>query len=388
LRGMALMGDTLGHAVLPGVGAAFLLTGQKAMLPLMAGAAAAGMLGTASVWAIRRFSRLKEDSAMGLVLTSFFGLGIVLLTVIQKSGSGSQSGLDHFLFGQAAALGPDDLAVLGAVAAVCVVTVAVYFKELTVTSFDPIFAASIGLKVGRFNALLMGLTTLAVVAAIPAVGVVLVSAMLVTPAAAAQLVSRRMGPMLLMSAGLGMGAGAVGALFSFLAQGMPTGPCMVLAASVFFLAAYLFSPDRGLLARAWRRAGQSRRIRRENLVKSVYRVMEDHGMPDAVPVEDVAALRREPPREVLHGLRGLVGLVRLERGQVRLTAEGVRMAERLVRNHRLWELYLTRQADIREDHVHRDAEEIEHVLGADVVAQLEDLLEHPATDPHGRRIPQ
>ncbi|MCE7874412.1 ABC transporter [bacterium CPR1] len=388
LRGMSLMGDTLGHAVLPGVAAAFMVTGQKAMVPLMVGASLAGVLGTGAVWAVRRYSRLKEDAAMGLVLSSFFALGIVLLTRIQKSESGAQSGLDRFLFGQAATLGLNDVIILALVTVFCLGLVGLLFKELTVTSFDPVFAASIGLPVGWLNALLMGLVTLAVVASIPAVGVVLVSAMLITPAATAQLLSRRMPTMLAWSAVIGVLSGALGALFSFLARGMPTGPCMVLAASCFFLAAYLLAPERGLLIRAWRRAMRRHRTERENLVKSIYRSQEDRDGAEWITLDELARDRRESVSDLSGRVRGLGPLVIVSSDRVRLSDEGRALAERLVRNHRLWELFLTREADIAHDHVHRDAEEIEHILPAEVVARLEELLEAPTTDPHGRPIPR
>lgn len=388
LRGMALMGDTLGHAVLPGVVAGFMVTGRKEVLPLMLGAVLAGALGTLSVWAVRRYSRIKEDAAMGLVLTSFFGLGIVLLTLVQKSQNGSQSGLDHFLFGQAATLGREDIAVLACVTTVCLVLVVLFRKQLTLTSFDPVFAASIGLQVNAWNALLMGMVTLAVVSALPAVGVVLVSAMLITPAATAQLLAQRMHSMLAWSAGLGMASGALGALISFLAKGMPTGPCMVLAASTFFVVAYLLAPNRGTLVVAWRHAARRRRVERENTVKSIYRALEVRAPASWLEMGQLAEDRHESLAETRSRVSCLGLLVQREGNNLRLSESGYQLAVRLVRSHRLWELYLTSQAGIACDHVHRDAEDIEHILEPNVVAQLEELLCKPLTDPHGKPIPR
>lgn len=388
LRGMALMGDTLGHAVLPGVALSFMITGRKEIIPLMIGASLAGALGTGSVWAIRHLSRIKEDAAMGLVLSSFFALGIVFLTIIQKSSVGAQSGLDKFLFGQAATLGRSDVLVLAIVALVCLTVVLLLLKELTVASFDPLFARATGLPVPLLNALLMGLVTVAVVASIPAVGVVLVSAMLITPAATAQLLSKRMPTMLVLSTGIGALSGALGALLSFLGHSIPTGPCMVLAATFFFVTAYLFAPGRGLVMVAWRRLSRRRRTERENLVKSIYRSLEDRNDPEWLELADLAADRNESVSEVQSRIRSLGPLVQLEKSRVKLCPEGIELGKRLVRNHRLWELFLTRQADIAHDHVHRDAEEIEHVLPPEVVARLEDLLDNPETDPHGRPIPR
>lgn len=390
LRRLSLMGDTLGHAVLPGVMAAYMVTGVKAVGPLLLGAAITGFLGAASVWVLTRYSRLKEDTAMGLVLSSFFGAGIVLLTMIQKQGSGNQSGLDKFLFGQAAALGPGDLQVMAVSAVLTLLLVGLLFKELVVTAFDPGFATSIGVRADGMHILLMGLVTFAIVSSIHAVGVVLVAAMLILPAATAHLLTDRMVPYLVLSAGIGMISGAAGAFFSFLGASLPTGPCMVLTGGILFGLAWAFGPSHGRLSQILRHMQRAARVQRENTLKSIYLVMETRGLEPLVSLGEVAARRGETVAELRRRLGALARrrLALVEGQTVRLTPEGLETARKVVRNHRLWELYLTHEADIAADHVHRDAEEIEHVLGPDLVAELESRLGPAEVDPHGRPIPR
>lgn len=253
LRRLSLMGDTLGHAALPGVALAYMFVGHKAVAPLLLGAAMAGLAGAAAVWAIPRVTHLKEDTAMGLVLSSFFGAGLVLISILQKRGAASASGLDRFLLGQAAALGGEDLAALLGSLLVSGLAVAALYKELEVATFDPLFARSLGLPVGALHATLMGLVILALVVALPAVGAVLVAAMLVLPAATAHLLADRMAPYLALSALLGASAGIAGAAVSSLGSGLPTGPLMVLAGGGLFLLAWLFSPTHGQAVRRLRR---------------------------------------------------------------------------------------------------------------------------------------
>jgi len=257
-----------------------------------------------------------------------------------------------------------------------------------VTSFDEPFARSIGIPVRFFHYLLMALLTVATVISIQAVGVVLVSAMLIIPAAAAYLLTDRLPLMLALSALFGVLSGVLGAFVSFLGPSLPTGPFMVVAGATLFAAAYVFSPRYGVLIRFVRRVRKRRRVAIENILKSIYHALErtDSG---STSVAEIAEGRAETDGVVRRHLKPPIrrGFVTLEGGAVRLTAAGEARAERVVRNHRLWELYLTKEAEIASDHVHEDAEEIEHVLGEDIVRQLEQRLDYPDTDPHGRRIP-
>ncbi len=390
VRRMALVGDALSHAVLPGVALGFLWNMTKDPLAIFVGATVAGLLGTALVGALTRTTRLKEDAALGLVLATFFAAGMCLVTMIQRLPTGNKSGIDKFLFGQAAALGADDLALMAVVTAAVLGLVIAFYKELLVTSFDPGFARSSGVPARWIHHGLMLLLAAAVVTALQAVGVVLVSALLITPAAAAYLLTDRLHRLLLLASLFGVLAGVLGAFVSFLRPGLPTGPLMVVAASTVFTGAFLFGPRHGVLARWWRQRSGTARMRRENTLKAMFHVLEaDETGGEALSVLSLAGRRKETETEALRQVDELVrhGLATREGDTLYFTPAGRRRAGEIVRNHRLWELYLTQSANIAPDHVHDDAERIEHVLGEQVVRDLERRLNYAKVDPHGKAIP-
>ncbi len=396
LRRQSLLGDALAHAALPGVCIAFLLTGSKSPLPLFAGALVAGLAGALLILATVRWSRIKEDSAIGIVLSVFFGVGIVLLTYIQKLPSGNQSGLDKYLFGQAATLVVADLQVMAVLGAVVLAIVLALFKEFKLLSFDPGFAASLGLPVRRLEVLMTLLLVVVVVVGLQTVGVVLIVATLITPAAAARQWTDRLGTMVALSAGIGATAGIAGSLASATVPRLPTGPVIVVVSSTVLILSLLFAPGRGLVWGMLRERQVAARIRRENLLKDLYRLGEREGGPAApggprawVSWPVLMGVRGQTGGELGRGVRRLTaaGLVDRQDDGLRLPPAGMEEAEGVVRKHRLWEVYLTRRLDLPVDHVHRDAEAMEHALSDEAVDHLEEILGHPQVDPHGRAIP-
>jgi ABC-type Mn2+/Zn2+ transport system permease subunit/Mn-dependent DtxR family transcriptional regulator len=390
VRKLALMGDALSHAVLPGVALGFLWNMAKDPLAIFIGATIAGLLGAGTIQLIRNTTRHKEDAALGFVLASFFGVGICLFTMIQNVPGGNKSGLDKFMFGQAASLGRGDVWLLAVIAVLAVGTVAIFYKEYTITSFDAGFARSLGMPVQIFHYSLMLLLAFAIVSSLQAVGVVLVSAMLVIPAAAAFMLTDRLGIMLLLAAIFGLCSGAVGAFFSFVGRNLPTGPFMVLAAAAVFAIALFFGPRHGIVSRWWRQRSRSARVQRENTLKAIYHVLEGNEFrSEHVSLRELAERRRETLEDVQRQLTAVrrTGFVTLFSDAVTFTPSGWQRACEIVRNHRLWELYLTNAAHIAADHVHEDAEKIEHILGEDAVRQLEKRLNYARRDPHGKLIP-
>ena len=392
VRKMALVGDALSHAVLPGVALGFLWGQTKDPFAIFVGATIAGLVGTTAVSVIKQTTRLKEDAALGLVLASFFAVGICLVTMLQRLPTGNKSGIDKFLFGQAAAISAGDVRLIAIVAVLAVVAIAIFYKECLVTSFDVEFARAAGFPTQLIHHGIMLLLAFAIVVALQAVGVVLVSAMLITPAAAAYLLTDRMHWMLVLAALFGMVAGVLGAFLSFLGNNLPTGPFMVLGASTVFLAAFLLGPRHGILVRWWKRRSRADRVGRENTLKSIYHVLEQrafHG--EGVSLRELAQLRRESIEEartesVELRRHGLVSTH--EEGNILFfTPTGWQRACEIVRNHRLWELYLTNAVQYAPDHVHEDADKIEHVLGTETVRELERRLQFAKRDPHGRLIP-
>lgn len=392
VRKMALMGDALSHAVLPGVAAGFLWNTTKDPLAILVGATIAGLLGTATVSLITHTTRLKEDSAIGMVLAGYYSVGICLVTMIQHLPTGNKSGIDKYLFGQAAAISSEDVKLMGCITGVVIILIVLFYKEFLLVSFDMGFARAVGFPTKIIHYTLMLLLAFAVVVALQAVGVVLVSAMLITPAAAAYLMTDRMERMLIYSAVLGVLSGVVGAFLSFLGSNLPTGPFMVLGASAAFGLAYLLAPRHGVVLKWFRRVSRSKRIQRENTLKAIYHILEDRNFSnEIVTLNELAERRRETEEEALSETIQLEknGLATFHenRSIVAFTPGGLQRAVEVVRNHRLWELYLTNEAQIAADHVHEDAEKIEHVLGEDVVMQLEKRLQYAKKDPHGKEIP-
>lgn len=390
VRRMALVGDALSHAVLPGVALGFLWGMSKDPVAIFVGAVIAGLVGTAVVSALTRTTRIKPDTALGLVLASFFAVGLCLMTMIQNLPTGNKSGLDKFLFGQAAALGADDITLMSIVTVAAVGLITLFYKELLATSFDAGFARVAGIPADWIHHGLMLVLAAATVIALQAVGVVLVSAMLITPAAAAYLLTDRLHRMLIMAGAFGILAGVTGAFFSFVGRGLPTGPLMVIGASIVFTGAYLMGPRHGVVARWWRQRSRAARTERENTLKALYHVWEQEGFREVgVTLADLAERRRETLDEALRRSRELErnGLASVNRDAVYFTPQGRQRAAEIVRNHRLWELYLTNSANIAPDHVHEDAEKIEHVLGEKTVRELERRLGYATQDPHGKPIP-
>ncbi|MBR9988121.1 MAG: metal ABC transporter permease [Gemmatimonadetes bacterium] len=291
LRRQSLLGDAISHAALPGIVLAFILTGMKSTLVLVLGAALAGWLGTLVVMMIVRHSRLPEDSALGIVLSVFFGAGLVLLTYVQKLPDASQAGLDSFLFGQAATMLERDVVVIAVLGAIALLAVVVFWKEFKILSFDPEFGASLGMPMRSIDILLTTFLVIAIVIGLQTVGVVLMSAMVIAPAAAARQWTNSLSVMVLLSALFGAMAGVTGALISSTAQHVPTGPTIVLCATVLVLISMAFAPERGLIWAAVQRRQQRRQIRADAVLGDLYALAGHHESEHAHDVTVLEAMR-------------------------------------------------------------------------------------------------
>jgi manganese/zinc/iron transport system permease protein len=386
VRRMALTGDMLSHAVLPGIVAGIAWGTTRDPLLVLGCALLAGMAGTGVMHALQRTTRLKPDAALGIVLSVFFAAGIAMISMKQPSG------VQAYLYGQVAAIDPRDLLMLGGVTALVLTTITVLFRVLHVASFDAGFARLLGYPVAWIERMFFFLLAAAIVVAMQAVGVVLVSAMLIAPAAAAQRLSRKFGRVVVLSCLLGAVGALAGVGASGARAGLPTGPMIALSVTAVFFLVTLASPQDGMVVKGWRHRTMRRRIERENALKAVFRVLEQDGFRhDAVPVVELArhggcslaVAERQVKHLIARGDATWTG----EKSGVLLTGEGRRRAEEIVRNHRLWERYLTERASYAPDHVHDDAERVEHWIDEDKVRQLEETLDFPEKDPHGRPIP-
>ncbi|MNK49176.1 Manganese transport system membrane protein MntB [compost metagenome] len=249
LRKQSLMGDALSHAALPGVCIAFMLSGSKSILLFLIGAAAAGFLATFGIGYITRHTRIKQDAALAIVLSVFFGFGTVLLTHIQHSGNSNQSGLDKFLFGQAASMVQSDVIIMALISVVLIGICCLLYKEFKLLSFDPGFARGLGYPVALLDQLIMFLMVVAVVVGIQAVGIVLMAALLITPAVSARYWTEKLGVMVILSGLFGALSGLAGTFVSASGSNLPTGPLTVLAATTLFLISMALAPKRGLLSK-------------------------------------------------------------------------------------------------------------------------------------------
>ncbi len=252
LRQRSLVGDALSHATLPGVGLAFLIAGGKNFPAMLIGAFLSGLLGIGVLAVLKRFTRIKEDAGIAIVLSTFFGAGVVLATVIQQSHTGGQAGWNAFIFGKSAGMIWDDVQLIVMLVLATLVIVALCYKEFQLVTFDPGFAHVQGWPARLLDFGLMLLLLVAVVIGLPAVGVLLMAAMLIIPAAAARFWTQRLGWMLLIAAGIGSIAGICGTFLSDNVA-LPLGPCIILAATSLFAISFLFAPRRGLIARLYAR---------------------------------------------------------------------------------------------------------------------------------------
>ncbi len=420
LRKRALMGDTLSHATLPGICLAFIVSASlgstgKSLVVLLIGGALSGSLGVIAVLLIRRYTRLKEDAALGIVLSVFFGLGVAMLGLIQKMNTGHAAGLQSFIYGKTASMLTSDALLIAITATIVALGCAAMFKEFGLLCFDEQFAASIGRPTVLFDASLMALTVLVTVIGLQAVGLILVVALLVIPPAAARFWTNHLPVMVVLAACIGAGSGFVGAGVSALVPRLPAGAIIVIVAASAFIVSMLVGQERGVLVRAYQAAKLHRTVTRQHLLRAMFEWRETSvrastatGAPDStdstnptdltapadsansaasweptVPLKWLLTARSWPIRKLKRALNLAKGdglLAGDVYNGVQLTKAGTNEAYRIVRNHRLWELYLITHADIAPSHVDRDADELEHVLGPDMVHELETILAQQQPD--------
>jgi manganese/zinc/iron transport system permease protein len=334
LRRQSLLGDAISHTALPGIAIAYLLTGSKLPLVLLLGAAIAGWLATFMIIGIVRSTRIKYDSALGLILSVFFGFGLVLLSLIQKTPDARQAGLDKFLFGQASTILAEDVVTMTVLGVVAIVIVLLLWKEFKLLAFDPTYADVLGFKTRGLDLTLTFVLVLAIVLGLQMVGVVLMSAMVVAPAAAARQWTDKFGAMMAISATVGAISGIGGAIASSLTDHLPTGPAIVLVAGAIVVISILFAPRRGIIWNWLTERQRNRRFQEESTLLDMYALAQQHtGRDHAHQLGVIRAMSASPAgaRRTMHTLRRR-GLVATDPdGGWRLTAAGFMEAERLLR---------------------------------------------------------
>ena len=394
VRRQSLMGDAISHAVLPGLVVAFLVSGSFSTVPMLAGAVAAGVVTTFLTEALRRRGGVAADAALGVVFTSLFALGVVLVKRYLKGvhfdvacvyeGSLLHAALEMTSIGPFEA--PRALLSAGFVLVVVLCVYAAFWKELRLCAFDSALADTMGFSPTLMHYAVMGLVAMTAAVAFEAVGAILVVAMMITPAAAAHLLTDRLAPMTIVAGALAGCWSVLGYMVAVWLDVSPAGSMATLAGLGYAVAA-LFSPKYGVLAKLAANARLSLRIRRDDLLALLYR--RDERSPGAtLAIED--ALRSVGgdwwARLSLAVLQHRSQVVTAD-NTIRLTDSGRDAAARLIRSHRLWESYLVKEVGIADDHVHEAAHVVEHYVDRDLGSQLEDALGGLEKDPHGREIP-
>lgn len=345
LRRQSLIGDAMSHAALPGICIAFLITGEKMMGALLLGAGISAYIGTYCIQAIVRHTRLKMDTAIGLILSVFFGVGIVLMTFINRLPSGNQSGLDEFIFGQAAAMVSGDVRVIAIVAVILLVITLLLFKELKLLIFDREFAQGLGLPTTVLNGLLMTMIVTAVVIGLQAVGVVLMAAMLIAPPITARYWTNRLDHMVIISGLVGALSGGLGTFISAPITGMPTGPLIVVSACTLFLISLVIAPERGLFVKAWRLYQLRKRTAQEQILQSLYeRTEEQYEKTETIDAFSREALEALRPLSDFRFKKAVANLqksgdVEAYKNGYSLTLSGCERAHRVTLNNRLMQMY-------------------------------------------------
>lgn len=388
LRRLSLLGDAISHGVLPGIVLAVLLSGQLTGWPILLGAMLCGVLTAALTQTLQTVGKVSEDASMGVVFTTLFALGVLLISVQTSS---RDLDLDCVFNGVLELVAEDTFAWNGwdiprafptmALALACTLAaILVFWKELKIVSFDPALATAMGISAVLVHYLLMALVAAVTVTAFEAVGSILVVAMLVVPAATAHLLTDRLWVMMVWAALIAVLSAVLGYVlasehvFNSIVSGM-----MAVVVGVQFLLAVLFAPRHGVLARGVRNARLALRIAGEDVLATLFRAQESGSAA--------------PPGK---GLRSWLVLIWLSRkglvrcaadGTLSLTETGRLRGQSIVRSHRLWEAYLGENFQLPPDHLHDPAMRMEHFIGPDLQGQLASELNHPAIDPHGRPIP-
>ena len=388
LRKRSLIGDAICHAALPGLAIAFLahvaLGGDgKNLFWLLAGAGISGTAGSLAVIALRRWTNLKEDAALGIVLSVFFGIGMALFSIVQQFEQGDAAGLENFILGKSASIVASD-AITICVASLIVVAVLLLFrKELTFLCFDSTLASAQGWPVLLMDLLLLGCVLIVVIVGANVVGVILVIALLVTPPASARFWTHSLPVTIFISALIGASSGVIGALSSLMIDRIPSGAAIVLSASGFFALSMFFGTERGLLWRAWRMGRQRTKADQEHVLRSIFELLEGKGKApqsqgqmrsESVLISDLVRMRCWSASRLQRAMRQITnqGWATVNRdGAATLTASGIQQSLKAVRRHRLLELYFARWADLSPDAIDRGADYTEHALDDDLLAELE-----------------
>ena len=396
LRKMSLLSDAISHSILAGLAFAFLLTGSLSFLPMLTGGLAAGLLTAFLTQTLKDWGDIPSDASMGIVYTTLFALGIILISRFDHVHLDT----DCILFGQISLVSLNTVSLFGwdfphafltlfPLSIVIVLFLSLCWKELLVISFDTSFASTAGFPVAVFHYLLMGLAAAFTVASLEAVGAILVVAMFIIPPATAHLLTERLFPMLIVSVIVACLSAVIGCLWARAISTNAAGMMAVVAGILFFLAICL-APKHGWVSKAYHRIRLAIRIAAEDIIAILYRLEEQSQLsPDLARSEKDYETRRK------NGIWEFFAVPLLRRKDLlttqpegwKLTEKGLQLGRSLVRSHRLWETWLDEHFELNQDHLHDPAERFEHYIGPEMQERISRDLEQSRRDPHGSHIP-
>ncbi len=384
LRNMALIGDALAHAILPGVVIAFVLVGYST-LSFFTGAVLAGLFTAIGITWIQHNVNTKNDAAIGIVFTAMFSIGVIGISWISQN-EGVHLDLNDFLFGTVLGVSDSDLYLTAGITAYVLISVVLFYRYLFITTFQPVIAETMGISVQTIHYFLMLLLSFAVVASLQTVGVILVVAMLITPASTALLLSDRLNVVLVISGIIGLLAAILGLVASILLDTTP-GPAMAIVATLMYLITVLVAPKKGLIIRTVQKNRLQRKIQLEDTLKQSWRILQKQEVLSMDNLLKRLGFNRSTLSKHLQRLKrdGLINSIGTD--SLELTPDGLNQANRLVRAHRLWETYLVKEIGLTEEQIHEDAEKYEHLLTEDILDEVDKELGFPTQDPHGSPIP-
>ena len=378
LKNMSLIGDALSHSILPGIYFAFIIVGYST-LGFFIGSVLAGIVTAVAITWIQTNVKTKNDAAIGIVFTAMFAIGVIGISSLNNT-QGNHIDLKDFLFGNVLGISNHDIVLSAMVLLFTIGSIALFFRQFFLTTFQPVIAQTMGVSIKMVHYFLMLLLSFAVVSALQSVGVILVVAMLITPASTALLLSHKLQKVIVISSFIGL-ISAIGGIIIAILYNLPPGPTIVLVSTGFYIVAVFLSPEKGIIQSWIKKKSQNRKIFIEDLLK----LLSKEEGKDRSQIE-LSQLLGVSKRRVSQGLAYLQkqGYVT---DKLTLSMSGKNVAKDLVRAHRLWESYQVNKMGLRDDQIHLDAERQEHNITPELLDKLDERLGYPKADPHGSPIP-
>lgn len=385
LNKRTLVSDAVAHAILPGICLSYILYEEKNYILILLFSFFFGFLCLFLTDYLAKNKRIKIDSSIAISLSFFFALGLVLLSLIQNSNYGSKSGLDKFILGNTSTLLLKDIMVFLITGLVTLIIIIIFFRAFKAIIFDLGFSKSVGFPVSFIQVTLSTLTVFSIIIGIQSVGVILVSSLLITPAALAYFYSNSLKKIIFISIKISVLSCFIGVFISSSFQKMPTGPLIVITLTIFSFIVFIFSPKNGIISIIRTNKKNNIKIETENILKYIYRNRECKNYFSIDFIYKIYPIYKFKIKYYLNNLTKNGHLIKIS-DTWQLTESGKSYAKRIIKIHRLWEVYLYTRLNLSEDHLHDYADKIEHIITPEMEKKLEKQLNYPSKDPHKSEI--